>query len=163
MSAGSDELGITLTLNGTSVTAMVEPSLSLLDFVRGLGATGAHAGCEHGVCGACTVLLDGLPVRACIVLAVQADGSRVETVESLGDEDHPGDLQVAMSHEHALQCGYCTPGFLMLADGLLRENPAPDDAAIRAALSSNLCRCTGYEAIQRAVKKVVDNRRTALG
>jgi 2-furoyl-CoA dehydrogenase 2Fe-2S iron sulfur subunit len=145
---------VRIELNGASVEETVEARLTLLDFVRGQGATGTHASCEHGVCGACTVLMDGQPVRACLVLAVQAHGHSVDTVESLGGASRPDPLQRAFSEERALQCGFCTPGFLMLARGLLLERPGASTAEIREALSSNLCRCTGYEAIVRAVEKV---------
>jgi aerobic-type carbon monoxide dehydrogenase small subunit (CoxS/CutS family) len=150
---------VRLELNGVRVEDRVEARLTLLDFVRGQGATGTHASCEHGVCGACTVLLDDQPVRACLVLAVQAHGHAVDTVESLGDASRPDPLQRAFSEERALQCGFCTPGFLMLARGLLLERPGASTAEIREALSSNLCRCTGYEAIVRAVEKVAAQQR----
>lgn len=145
---------ISVEVNGEPTAVSVEPSQSLMDFLRERGCTGVHSGCEHGVCGACTVLMEGQPVRSCIVLAVQADGCAVETVESLGSEDEPHPLQVAFSQRSGLQCGFCTPGFLMLANGLLRENPKPDECEIREALSSNLCRCTGYESIVQAVQDV---------
>lgn len=138
-------------LNGTQVKAPVEPSLSLLDLVRSLGATSAHPGCEHGVCGACTVLLDGDPVRSCVVLAVQANGCTVETVESLGNEITPHPLQIALSQSYGLQCGYCTPGFVMLALGYLKDNPSPSLDEIRELVSGNICRCTGYRPIVEAI------------
>lgn len=141
-------------VNGQPLASSTEPRVSLLDFLRAEGLTGTHAGCEHGVCGACTVLLDGQPVRSCLVLAVQAAGHDVETVEGLGTPEAPHPLQVAFSREEALQCGFCTPGFLMLTVGLLRENPDPSSAEIRDALSANLCRCTGYAGIVRAVESV---------
>ena len=144
----------TVLINGEAQPVDAEPRVTLLDYVRELGLTGAHAGCEHGVCGACTVLLDGEPVRACLVLAVQAQGHVVETVEGLGTPDAPHPLQVAFSREEALQCGFCTPGFLMLAAGLLRDNPCPSAREVKNALSSNLCRCTGYQGIVRAVESV---------
>jgi carbon-monoxide dehydrogenase small subunit len=144
---------IRLNINGTETRDRVEPAMSLMDFVRDCGLTGTHAACEHGVCGACTVLLDGDPVRSCIVLAVQADGGHVETVEGLGDAENPHALQVAFSRCGGLQCGFCTPGFLMLSAGFLRQNPCPTDEELRDALSSNLCRCTGYDSIVKAVKE----------
>jgi carbon-monoxide dehydrogenase small subunit len=150
-----DTVSITLTVNGEEVAGDVEPRLLLSDFLRHhLGLTGTHVGCEHGVCGACTVLLDGEPVRACLVFAVQADGHEVTTVESLGDgldadDLHP--LQAAFRDAHALQCGFCTPGILMTLLPFLEECPTPDEAAIRGALSGNLCRCTGYQHIVDAV------------
>lgn len=146
-------------VNGESLAPAAEPRVTLLDFLRDAGLTGAHAGCEHGVCGACTVLVDGKPVRACLMFAVQAEGHAVETVESLGTPDAPHPLQVAFSREAALQCGFCTPGFLMLAAGLLRDHPCPSTEEIRDALSSNLCRCTGYQGIVRAVESVAGETR----
>jgi aerobic-type carbon monoxide dehydrogenase small subunit (CoxS/CutS family) len=156
---GHEHADVRLRLNGSWVGEVVEARLSLLDFVRRQGATGTHASCEHGVCGACTVLLDDQPVRSCLVLTVQADGRAVDTVESLGDGTVPDPLQRAFSEERALQCGFCTPGFLMLARGLLNERPGASEEEIREALSSNLCRCTGYEAIVRAVEKVAAQQR----
>jgi aerobic-type carbon monoxide dehydrogenase small subunit (CoxS/CutS family) len=136
-------------VNGEPVEGDVEPRTSLADFLRhGLGLTGTKVGCEHGVCGACTVHLDGEPIRSCLLLAVQADGRRVTTVEGL---DAP-ELRNAFHEAHALQCGFCTPGFLMSVDAFLRETPGPDEAEIRAALAGNLCRCTGYLSLVDAVK-----------
>lgn len=148
-----------LTLNDRRVEAAVEPRTSVLDLVRRLGCTGTHASCEQGVCGTCTVLLDGKPVRSCLLLAVQAEGRSVETVESLGDAAKPDPLQRAFSTQRGLQCGFCTPGFLMLARGLLNEKPAASSEEIRDAMSSNLCRCTGYESIVRAVEQVASAAR----
>ena len=141
-------------VNGRAVERAVEPRLLLSDFLRHeLGLTGTHVGCEHGVCGVCTVLLDGEPARSCLMLAVQADGHRVETVESLeappGSELHP--LQEAFRTSHALQCGFCTPGILMTMVAFLRDQPDPTEAEVRLALSGNLCRCTGYQHIVDAV------------
>src|SRR5258708_3838342 len=131
----------------------VEPRLLLSDFLRyELGLTGTHIGCEQGVCGACTVLIDGHSARACLFLAVQADGSRIETVESLGGIDDLSALQEAFREHHALQCGFCTPGMLMTCIDLLRKYPLANDDEIRASLSGNLCRCTGYDHIVRAVR-----------
>jgi carbon-monoxide dehydrogenase small subunit len=145
---------ISLSVNGASRQRAVEPRLLLSDFIRQeLGLTGTHVGCEHGVCGACTVLMDGEAVRSCLVFAVQADGAELTTVEGLtpGEgELHP--LQAAFRDAHGLQCGFCTPGILMSMIPFLRDHPSPDEAEIREALSGNLCRCTGYENIVQAVK-----------
>jgi aerobic-type carbon monoxide dehydrogenase small subunit (CoxS/CutS family)/carbon monoxide dehydrogenase subunit G len=148
---------VSFTVNGTGVTLDVEPRLTLLDTLRHrLGLTGTHTGCEHGVCGACTVLLDGLAVRSCLVFCVQAQGSEVTTVEALGDIDDLHPLQEAFRRHHGLQCGFCTPGFLMSAYELLREGAqdATDEAHLREELSGVLCRCTGYTAIVAAVQDV---------
>jgi carbon-monoxide dehydrogenase small subunit len=153
---------ITVTVNGTAHKASIEPRLLLVDFLRHrLGLTGTHVGCEHGVCGACTVLVDGDSVRACLMLAVQADGVNVETVESLGRIDQMNILQESFHAHHALQCGFCTPGMLMTATDLLRKYPLATDDDIRKGLSGNLCRCTGYEHIVRAVRAVLDNKKAA--
>jgi carbon-monoxide dehydrogenase small subunit len=150
---------ITVTVNGTAHRHAVEPRLLLSDFLRGtLGLTGTHVGCEHGVCGACTVLLDGDSVRACLMFAVQADGCRVETVESLGRIGALNPLQQAFHEHHALQCGFCTPGMLMTATDLLKKYPLASDDEIREGLSGNLCRCTGYEHIVAAIRAVVKER-----
>jgi 2-furoyl-CoA dehydrogenase 2Fe-2S iron sulfur subunit len=141
-----------LTLNGRRVEGEAEPRLLLSDFLRHrLGMTGTHVGCEHGVCGACTVLLDGLPVRACLLYAVQVDGRRIDTVEGLAGEDNAlNPLQRAFRRHHALQCGYCTPGILMSLTAFLAANPHPDEEQLRDMLSGHLCRCTGYAPIVRA-------------
>ncbi|MDJ0752354.1 MAG: (2Fe-2S)-binding protein [Ardenticatenaceae bacterium] len=150
---------ITVTINGREETKHVEPRLLLSDFIRhDLGLTGTHVGCEHGVCGACTILFNGEAVRSCLMLAVQANGQTLETVESLGTPDNMHPLQQAFHEAHALQCGYCTPGFLMTLKPWLKENPNPNDHEIREALSGNLCRCTGYQHIVDAVKKTTDLR-----
>jgi aerobic carbon-monoxide dehydrogenase small subunit len=144
---------ITLTINGKDYPATVEPRRTLVDVIRDdCGLTGTHIGCEHGVCGSCTVLLDDEPVRACLTFAVQVDGRRIRTVEGLqqGDALHP--LQQAFMRHHALQCGFCTPGFLMLAVGALEKRPDLDDEELIEMLSANLCRCTGYENIVKAVR-----------
>ena len=147
---------IAVTINGRIHRGQVEPRTLLSDFIRAEGLTGTNIGCEHGVCGACTVQLDEEPVRSCLMLAVQADRRAVRTVEALalGDDLHP--LQRAFQDAHALQCGFCTPGFLMSLDAFLRRRPDPDDEEIREALAGNLCRCTGYvtmvEAVQAAAK-----------
>jgi aerobic carbon-monoxide dehydrogenase small subunit len=144
---------VTLQVNGVRHEIEVEPRRTLADAIRdNCGLTGTHLGCEHGVCGACTVLVDGRPVRSCLMFAVQAEGAAIRTVEGLanGDELHP--LQKAFWQHHGLQCGFCTPGFLMLAAGMLEANPEIDDEALRDALASNLCRCTGYQNIITAVR-----------
>jgi len=147
---------IKLTVNGASVARTVEPRLLLSDFLRyELGLTGTHVGCEHGICGACTVLIDGHSARACLFFAIQADGREIETVESLGTVDNLSPLQQAFREHHALQCGFCTPGMLMSCVDLLRKYPLATDDQIREGLSGNLCRCTGYEHIVRAVRAVV--------
>lgn len=141
-------------LNGVAVTGHAEPRMLLSDFLREvLGATGTHVGCEQGICGACTVRLDGVVVRACLTLAQQADGRRVETVEGLSPSaEQLTRLQQAFRRQHALQCGFCTPGFLMLAAAVLEDDPEIGEAELREALASNLCRCTGYVNIMKAVR-----------
>jgi aerobic-type carbon monoxide dehydrogenase small subunit (CoxS/CutS family) len=140
-------------INGRAYEADVEPRTLLSDFIRHqAGLTGTHVGCEHGVCGACTVQLDGEPIRACLMLAVQANGRSLATVEGLaGAGEELTALQRAFTEHHALQCGFCTPGFLMAADALLRRDPDVDEAQVRSELAGNLCRCTGYEGIVAAV------------
>ena len=150
---------ITVTVNGTPYERAVEPRLILADFLRGtLGLTGTHVGCEHGVCGACTVLVDGDSMRSCLLFAVQLDGCSIETVESLGTLNNLSPLQEAFREHHALQCGFCTPGILMTATDLLRKYPLATDEEIREGLSGNLCRCTGYEHIVAAVRAAKDAR-----
>lgn len=140
-------------VNGREVTRAVEVRRTLADFLReDLGLTGTHIGCEHGVCGACTVLLDGQPVRSCLLFAVQADGAEVTTVEALGTPEALSPLQQAFMDHHALQCGFCTPGFLMSATALLRDHSRPSRELIREMMGGHLCRCTGYAAIEEAVK-----------
>ena len=149
---------ITVTVNGEAVTAAVEPRLLLADFLRHtLGLTGTHVGCEHGVCGACTVLVDGDSARACLMFAVQADRRSIETVESLGRIGAMNKLQEAFHEHHALQCGFCTPGMLMTAADLMRKYNLTSDDDIREGLSGNLCRCTGYEHVIKAIRAVVDS------
>jgi len=149
---------IGLTVNGERHEAEVEPRLALADFLRNeLRLTGTHLGCEHGVCGSCTVIVDGAPARSCLLLCAQLDGSEVETVESLAS-DELNDLQRAFREEHALQCGFCTPGLLMTATSLLRENPAPTEAEARVAVAGNLCRCTGYGGIVAAIVRAGGER-----
>jgi carbon-monoxide dehydrogenase small subunit len=143
---------IEIVVNGEPRRADAEVRITLADFLREkLGLTGTHLGCEHGVCGACTVLVDGVSVRSCLMLAVQARGKDVLTVEGFGDPEHLHPLQEAMRDRHAFQCGFCTPGFVMSALALLRENPSPDEAEVREVLSGNVCRCTGYQSIVEGV------------
>jgi aerobic-type carbon monoxide dehydrogenase small subunit (CoxS/CutS family) len=144
---------LTVTVNGTAYQREVEPRLLLTDFLRhGLGLTGTHVGCEHGVCGACTIRFDGTPVRACLIFAVQADGHDITTVEGLTPvRGVLSPLQQAFRDMHGLQCGYCTPGILMTMSAFLEENPDPTEEEVRHALSGNLCRCTGYQHIVDAV------------
>jgi aerobic-type carbon monoxide dehydrogenase small subunit (CoxS/CutS family) len=156
----SDPHEIDVSVNGMRCRRAVEPRLLLADFLRQtLGLTGTHVGCEHGVCGACTVLLDGSSVRSCLMFAVQTDGCRVDTVEGLGASDNLSPLQEAFRQHHALQCGFCTPGMLMTSLDMLEKYPLATDEEIRHALSGNLCRCTGYEHIVRAVRAERDRRR----
>lgn len=145
---------ISVTVNGTLYRRSVEPRLLLSDFLRhDLGLTGTHVGCEHGVCGACTVLVDGQAVRSCLVLAVQVDGAEVTTVEGLaGPEGQLHPIQQAFTDEHALQCGFCTPGFLMAIHEMLEDDPSPSEEEMRDVLGGQLCRCTGYQGILRAVR-----------
>ena len=148
----SESLQITVTVNGQEYQRTVEPRLTLADFLReDLGLTGTHLGCEHGICGACTVLLDGDAVRSCLMLAVQADGAELTTVEGLSPSGNLIPLQKAFHDNGALQCGFCTPGFLMTATAFLRENSEPTEAQVRDAISGNICRCTGYVAIVQAI------------
>ena len=147
---------ISVTVNGIVYRRSVEPRLLLADFLRGeLGLTGTHVGCEHGVCGACTILIDGDSARACLMFAVQADGRSIETVEGLGRVGRLNALQQSLHEHHALQCGFCTPGMLMTATDMLRKYPLATDDEIREGLSGNLCRCTGYEHIVKAIRAVV--------
>ena len=149
MSGKSD---IALDINGRRYDLTIEARRLLADVIRDdCGLTGTHLGCEHGVCGACTVLVEGEPIRSCLMFAVQANGKKIRTVEGLASQDALHPLQSAFIAEHGLQCGFCTPGFLMLAAGLLEREPDMDEAALREALSANLCRCTGYDAIVKAV------------
>lgn len=154
----SARVPVRFTVNGTPRACDVEPRWLLSDVLRNeLGLTGTHVGCEHGACGACTVLVDGEPVRSCLMFGVQADGASITTVEGLGGEgDRLTPLQQAFTDEHGLQCGFCTPGILMSVTALLRDVPVPADEAIRDVLSGHLCRCTGYTNIVRAVKRARD-------
>jgi aerobic-type carbon monoxide dehydrogenase small subunit (CoxS/CutS family) len=155
---------ITVELNGRAREGEVEPRTLLSDFIRHqAGLTGTKVGCEHGVCGACTVQLDGEPVRSCLMLAVQAAGRSVLTVEGLADSAELHPLQRAFTEHHALQCGFCTAGFLLSAEAFLRAHPDPDDAEIRAALAGNLCRCTGYQGIVDAVRSAARELREEGG
>jgi carbon-monoxide dehydrogenase small subunit len=149
-----EKVQLTLEINGREHQVLVEPRKTLADTIReDCGLTGTHLGCEHGVCGACTILADGQPVRSCLMFAVQCEGIELRTVEGLarGDELHP--IQQAFWENHGLQCGFCTPGFLMLAVGYLEQNPEPTDEELRDVLASNLCRCTGYQNIMKSVKQ----------
>jgi aerobic carbon-monoxide dehydrogenase small subunit len=151
-------ISITLKINGLEQAAAVEPRRSLVDFLRqDLGLVGTHVGCEHGVCGACTVMLDGRTVRSCLLFAAQADGSEVTTIEGVGTDEALHPLQLAFQQDHALQCGFCTPGMILAALELLRDNADPSDAEIRVGLSGNLCMCTGYVNIVRAVRAAARN------
>jgi aerobic carbon-monoxide dehydrogenase small subunit len=153
---------VTLIINGQPYTLQLEPRRTLLDAIREeCGLTGTHMGCEHGVCGACTVLLDGDPVRACLMFAVQAQGSAIRTVEGLADGESLHPLQRAFMAHHGLQCGFCTPGFLMLLTGVLAREPDISDDLLLEVLASNLCRCTGYQGIVAAVQAAVAELRQA--
>ncbi len=152
-------VSIALEVNGEQVDAYVLPRLNLADFLREqLQLTGTHVGCEHGVCGACTVRVNGDIVRSCLMLAVQADGASVETIEGLSDSGEIADLQAAFRDRNALQCGFCTPAMLISAQDLLKRNPLPDREQIREHLSGNYCRCTGYQAIVDAVETTARSR-----
>lgn len=158
----ADRQLIELTVNGAVHEILTEPRRTLLDVLRqDVGLTGAHAGCEHGVCGTCTILVDGEPVRACLMFAVQAEDHDIRTVESLERDGQLSDLQQEFSAHHGLQCGFCTPGFLMLAEGFLAQRPDADRGEIREAVSANLCRCTGYQTIVDAVTATARRRREA--
>jgi carbon-monoxide dehydrogenase small subunit len=149
-------LDITLTVNGTQVTRRVAPRQHLVDFLREeLGLTGSHLGCEHGVCGACTVRVNGEIVRGCLMLAVQANGCRVDTIEGLTDSKELARLQKAFHERNALQCGFCTPGMLMAAQDLVLKNTKPTREELRVHISGNYCRCTGYQAIVDAIEEVI--------
>ena len=151
---------IIVTVNGTEYERLVEARLLLSDFLRTeLELTGTHVGCEHGVCGACTVLFDDQPVRSCLMFAVQADGHEVTTVEGLGTPDELHPIQEAFREAHAVQCGFCTPGFLMTLVPFLQENPDPSESEIREAIAGNLCRCTGYQHIVDAVNLAAEEMR----
>jgi carbon-monoxide dehydrogenase small subunit len=154
----ADRFDIELTVNGSVRSGRAEARRTLADFLReDLGLTGTHVGCEHGVCGACTVLVDGEPARSCLMLAVQARGADVRTVEGLATDGRMNPLQEAMWDEHGFQCGFCTPGFLMQITALLAENPHPSEPEVREALSGNICRCTGYESIVNGVLRAANS------
>ena len=155
-------MNVSLTVNGAARSAEAEPRKTLADFLReDLGLTGTHLGCEHGVCGACTVIIDGEPVRSCLMLAVQANGTEIRTIEGLngGQEGTMNPLQQAMEDTHGFQCGFCTPGFLMSITALLEDNPSPSETEVRETLSGNICRCTGYESILNGVMKAMEATR----
>ncbi|MFN3336077.1 MAG: (2Fe-2S)-binding protein [Thermomicrobium sp.] len=155
-----ERVPITVTVNGRRISAVVEPRMTLADFLREeLGLTGTKLGCEHGVCGSCTVLWDGAAVRSCLVLAAQADGANITTIEGLATDGTLHPVQQAFWEAHALQCGFCTPGMVLTAVALLAENPNPSEEEIREALSGNLCRCTGYQNIVRAVQLAAQHER----
>ena len=159
----SDKIPVTLSVNGRRYELLIEPRRTLADAIRdGCGLTGTHTGCEHGVCGACTILVDGAPVRSCLMFAVQAQAKNIRTVEALSTPEELHPLQQEFMDRHALQCGYCTPGFLMLAVGLLEQNPQMSDAELQDHLSSNLCRCTGYQNIIDAVLAYAREHRADL-
>lgn len=161
--AHREQFRIELTVNGRRESGAAEARLLLSDFLRHtLGLTGTHVGCEHGVCGACTVLVDGVPVRSCLMFAVQVEGGEITTVEGLATGDELSPLQEAFREHHGLQCGFCTPGFLISALDFIRRNPDPDELSIREGLSGHLCRCTGYEgivaAVHAAAKRMRENK-----
>jgi carbon-monoxide dehydrogenase small subunit len=154
-----ETLDTTLTVNGQTVTRRIPARMHLVDFLREeLGLTGSHLGCEHGVCGACTVRVDGEIVRGCLMLAVQVNGCKVDTIEGLSDSGELKQLQKAFHEKNALQCGFCTPGMLLAEQDLLRHNPKPDREQIRAHISGNFCRCTGYQAIVDAIEEVAHGK-----
>jgi len=156
----TEKVPVNLVVNDTSFEVQVEPRKTLADTIReDCGLTGTHLGCEHGVCGACTVLVDDQPVRSCLMFAVQCSDVKIRTVEGLADGDSLHPLQQAFWDHHGLQCGFCTPGFLMLAAGGLESNPSPTDHELRELLSSNLCRCTGYQNIVKAVRAAAEAMR----
>ncbi len=155
--SGKERHTVTLTVNGKEFKAQAQPRMLLSDFLRHeLQLKGTHVGCEHGVCGACTVMIDGLAVRSCTQYALQADGREIETVEGLSMDGTLNALQAAFRRHHALQCGFCTPGILMSATHFLRETPAPSEREVREMLSGHICRCTGYEGIVRAILDVAE-------
>ena len=155
----SDALTVNLTVNGEKVSRAIEPRRNLVDFLReDLQLTGSHVGCEHGVCGACTLRVNGEIVRGCLMLAVQAEGAVVETIEGVSDSGEIADLQEAFHERNALQCGFCTPGMLLAAADLLNANPGAGRDQIREHISGNYCRCTGYQAIVDAIEAVGSKR-----
>ncbi len=157
----SNKVAITLNVNGAAHAVEVEPRRTLADALRmDCSLTGTHLGCEHGVCGACTVLVDDKPVRSCLMFAIQTEGTAIRTVEGLANGDDLNLLQQAFHEHHALQCGYCTPGFLMLGTAILESRPDIDDTELRHVLSSNLCRCTGYQNIITAMRSALDDAKS---
>jgi carbon-monoxide dehydrogenase small subunit len=157
----TEKADITLTINGEQHDIAVEPRRTLADAIReDCGQTGTHIGCEHGVCGACTVLVDDVPMRSCLMFAIQANGKRIRTVEGLAQDGKMHPLQQAFMDCHGLQCGFCTPGFLMLATGVLEREPDISDEDLLDVLSSNLCRCTGYQNIIKAVRQAAKDMRS---
>lgn len=153
---GPSDIAIAVTINGETIDARVEPRRTLSDFIRDdVGLTGTHLGCEHGVCGACTIMVDGSAVRACLMLAVQADGTEITTIEGLADGDELHPIQQGMHDSHGFQCAFCAPGFVMTTLALLEQNPNPTSEEIRQELSGNLCRCTGYHTILEGVERAV--------
>ena len=149
---------LTLTINGEQRSSVVDGRTTLADFLRhDLGLTGTHLGCEHGVCGSCTVLVDGASARSCLMLAAQANGAEVTTIEGLAVKGEFNELQQAMRDHHGFQCGFCTPGFMMTATELLRENPQPSEAEVREAISGNICRCTGYQSIVNGILQAAES------
>jgi aerobic carbon-monoxide dehydrogenase small subunit len=162
MESRQGNVAVELTVNGEKRVGVAEPRMLLTDFLRhGLGLTGTHVGCEQGVCGACTVLIDGRPARSCLAFAVQVEGAQVDTVEGMARPGELSDVQQAYRAEHGLQCGFCTPGFLTSTEALLKENPDPTDEEIREYLSGNVCRCTGYQGIVAAVRRAADARKAS--
>ncbi len=160
MKTGTDKQTISVTVNGHTYEGECEPRRTLADFIRhDCGLTGTHLGCEHGVCGACTILVDGRTARACLMLAVQADGSELTTAEGLASGAELNPLQEAFWDNHGLQCGFCTPGMLMCATALLQDNPDPSDEEVREGISGNLCRCTGYDSIVRSIQDAAGRMR----
>ena len=155
----TNQIDVELTVNGEPRKASAEPRKTLADFLReDLGLTGTHLGCEHGVCGACTVIVDGDAVRSCLMLAVQARGATVTTIEGLAVDGKMNGLQEAMRDSHGFQCGFCTPGFMMQITALLDDNPAPSEQEVRETLSGNICRCTGYESIVNGVLRAAGTK-----
>jgi len=153
----STKRAIDLTINGRQYQRLVAVRMTLADFLRhDIGLTGTHVGCEHGLCGACTILFNGEAVRSCLLLAVQADGSNLKTVEGLCTGEDLNPLQLAFQEQHALQCGFCTPGMLVTAYAFLKETPRPTEAQVREAISGNICRCTGYQPIIKAILQAAD-------
>ena len=164
MADPSEEIEVEVRVNGRARRSRVEPRLTLADFLREeCHLTGTHLGCEHGVCGACTVLLDGAAIRSCLVFAVQADGAEITTIEGIADGDELSPVQAAFREHHGLQCGFCTPGFVVSVEAFLRDHPDPTDDEIRAGMSGNLCRCTGYQGILSAVRAAIGREDVGAG